>query len=135
MRGYQERTSWLVEETVLLRVILNEPLADHSRRLQWEWLKDGLAVNRSSDHQRARQLAENRDDSFVVELELSGAAESDSGSYQCLLSSPLGAETVTFDPIIVLGADSTSECNEMRSPSNQINSFLKKDNHIRSVAS
>ncbi len=102
---HQERAVWLEGETLTLAVTLSEQVSVYSRRIQWEWLKDGVPLNISDN---VMQRVENQDDAFVIELEMVGVVESDSGSYQCRIYSTLGEKTVTFEPIMIVGIDVSS---------------------------
>lgn len=96
---------WLEGETLILRLNFSEPIFDHSRRVQWAWHKDGIPLTHSG---RTQFRIRDQNDSFSIELHLSDLTLSDSGSYQCNVSSTLGSQTLTFDPIMVLGVDMTS---------------------------
>ena len=96
-----ERLVWLVGEMLTLQVRVRwTSIHTPSRRLNWEWTKDGAPVSAGS---RVISTSRRQEDIFTIELEMSEAIESDSGAYACRVSSSLGSKVVTFDPLNVYG--------------------------------
>lgn len=96
-----ERSVWLVGEVLTLQVRLAwTSVHTPSRRLHWEWTKDGSVVSAGS---RVTSTSRLRGNVFTMELIVEEAIESDSGVYSCRVSTSLGAKVVNFDPLNVFG--------------------------------
>lgn len=104
-----ERALWLAGETLTLQVRMGwNSTQDPETRLRWEWTKNGSLV--SSDSASGVMITTaRRAGEFLIELEVGGASESDSGVYACKVSSSLGSNVVHFEPLTVFTFAVSSE--------------------------
>lgn len=95
---------WLVGETVTLQVNVSAVTsASQLQQLTWRWLKDGATIP-FTNHTTVRNRTEDGG-VLVLELQISGAAEDDSGLYSCEISSPFSSHSAMFERVMVVDGE------------------------------
>lgn len=107
LSSYLERSIWGEGETVTLQVRVTPAVTSPWNRLQWQWLKDGVPINRT-DQPRLTFTDRTDGNSFLIQLKVGDALDSDTGVYSCRVLSTLGTRTISFNLITILGIRVTS---------------------------
>ena len=100
---YLEKYAWLVGDTLVFQVQLAN--SDPVQTFQLQWTRDNSPVPEGS---RFNSMTRTDGDLFVIELRVGVAVVGDSGVYQCHITTPMGVQVVTFDPVTIYGVTVTS---------------------------